>query len=171
MSLQGRIGDLITAIATDVKQLRTWITGSSSGSLASLATTVKTDLVSAVNEVHGIAVGGSGSPATETDLGSARIATLAEVTTGTSHSYRFVTPAGVRQERNALKAELLGGATAAFDTLQELATLIADAEESSVISALTTTVGNKADTSSIYTRTELGDPETDLVAAYTAAKA
>jgi hypothetical protein len=52
MSLQTRIGDLITAVGTDIKQLRTWITGSSSGSLTGLTTTTKTDLVAAINEVN-----------------------------------------------------------------------------------------------------------------------
>jgi hypothetical protein len=52
VSLQTRLQDLATAVATDVKQLRTWITGSSSGTLAALNTTAKTDLVAAINELE-----------------------------------------------------------------------------------------------------------------------
>lgn len=52
MSLQTRLSDLITAIGTDYKQMRTWITGSSSGSLSALTTTTKTDLIAAINEVN-----------------------------------------------------------------------------------------------------------------------
>ena len=52
MSLQTRIADLITAIGTDVKQLRTWITGSASGDLTGLTTTAKTSVVAAINEVN-----------------------------------------------------------------------------------------------------------------------
>jgi len=167
MSLQVRLADLITAIGTDYKQLRTWITGSSSGTLASLATTDKTSLVAAVNEVK--ASSGSPPAASTTVAGVAEIATLAEVATGTDTT-RFVTPEGVRQERVALKAEILGGAGPAFDTLSELAALVTAAEETSVIDALTTTVGLKANSSDVYTKTELGNPETDLAAAYTAAK-
>jgi hypothetical protein len=50
-SLATRISDLITAIGTDVKQLRVWLTGSSSGDLTGLTTTDKTSVVNAVNEV------------------------------------------------------------------------------------------------------------------------
>lgn len=169
MSLQTRLGDLVTAIATDYKQLRTWITGSSSGTLSSLNTTDKASLVAAINEVK---AGSSGAPpvATETVAGIGEIATLAEVAAGVAHDNHFVTPAGVRQERDALKAELLGGADAAWDTLNELKTFVDQAEESSVISALTTTVGQKADSSTVYTKAEIGNPETDLAAAYAAAK-
>jgi hypothetical protein len=46
-----RLGDLITALGTDYKQLRTWITGSSTGDLTGLNTTAKNSLVDAVNEV------------------------------------------------------------------------------------------------------------------------
>lgn len=169
MPLQTRLSDLITAIGTDYKQLRTWITGSNTGTLASLNTTNKTSLVAAVNEVK-ITADAGGSAATETTSGSVELATLAEVATGTD-AVRAVTAAGVRQERVALKAEILGGATAAFDTLNELKALIDAAEETSAIDALTTTVGLKANSSDIYTRTELGNPETDLVALYTTAKA
>jgi hypothetical protein len=50
-SLATRISDLITAIGTDVKQLRVWLTGSSSGDLTGLTTADKTSVVNAVNEV------------------------------------------------------------------------------------------------------------------------
>jgi hypothetical protein len=167
MSLQLRLGDLITAIGTDYKQFRTWITGSTTGDLTGLTTTDKSSLVAAVNEVK--ASSGSPAAASTTASGIAEIATLAEVATGTDTT-RFVTAEGVRQERTALKAELLGGATAAFDTLNELAALVTAAEETSVIDALTTVVGGKADASTVYTQTQIGNPETDLAAAYTAAK-
>lgn len=168
MSLQIRLGDLITAMGTDYKQLRTWISGSSSGTLAALTTTDKSSLVAAINEVK--AASATVPDASETVKGIAEIATLAEVATGTD-TVRFVTPEGVRQERTALKTELLGGASAAWDTLQELKALIDSAEETAAIDALTTVVGGKADASNVYTKAELGNPETDLAAAYTAAKA
>lgn len=52
MTMQTRLSDLITAIGTDYKQLRTWITGSASGDLTTLTTTSKTSLLSAINEVN-----------------------------------------------------------------------------------------------------------------------
>lgn len=138
-SLQTRIGDLITAIGTDMKQLRTWITGSGTGNLTGLATTDKTNLVSAINEVR---AGASAPPSASTIVqGVIEIATLAEVTTGTD-VVRAVTPEGVRQERVALKAEILGaGVPAALDTLDELAAALAD--DANYAATITTALGNK----------------------------
>lgn len=124
MSLQTRISDLIIALGTDYKQLRTWISGSSSGDLTGLTTTDKTSLVAAINEVDT----NTPADASETVKGIAELATLAEVATGTDTT-RIVTAAGVRQERTALKAEILGaGVPAALDTLDELAAALADDE-------------------------------------------
>ena len=90
MSLQIRISDLITAIGTDVKQLRTWITGSSSGDLTGLTTSNKTSLVAAVNEVK---AGSAGAPpaASETVAGVMELATQPETDAGTDDA-RAVTP-------------------------------------------------------------------------------
>lgn len=154
MSLQTRLTDLATAIATDVKQLRTWITGSSSGSLAGLTTTVKTDLIAAINEVNAKPTGG-------------------DVTS---------------QDLVDLKDEILGaGVPAALDTLDELAAALGD--DANFGSTVTTALGNRVrvdtaaqgltGTQQTNARTniaavgsaEIGDPETDLVALYAAAKA
>lgn len=51
MSLASRILDLASAVGADIKQLRTSISGSVSGSLDALSTTDKSSLVSALNEV------------------------------------------------------------------------------------------------------------------------
>lgn len=90
MSLQSRIADLITAVGTDIKQLRTWITGSASGDLTGLTTTVKTDLVAAINEVKASATGAP-PDASETVKGVAELATQTETNTGTDDT-RIVTP-------------------------------------------------------------------------------
>jgi hypothetical protein len=80
---------LITAIGTDIKQQRTWITGSSSGNLTGLTTTDKTSIVNAINEVKA----GSGAPAaaSETVSGIMELATQAETNAGTD-DLRAVTP-------------------------------------------------------------------------------
>lgn len=185
MSLQTRISDLITAIGTDYKQLRTWITGSSSGDLTGLTTTDKTSLVAAINEVDGATA--TVPDASTTVKGVVELATLAEVTTGTD-AVRAVTPEGVRQERIALKAEILGaGVPGALDTLDELAAALGD--DASFSASVTTSLANRLriDTATqgltgtqqtngqtnlgVYSKTELGNPETDLVALYTTAKA
>lgn len=121
MSLQTRISDLITAIGTDIKQHRTWLTGSSSGNLSGLNTTDKTNLVSAVNEVL---AGSSATPdASTTVKGKIEIATLAEVTAGTD-TVRAVTPEGVRQERTAaITAATAPAASETVAGVSELANL------------------------------------------------
>ena len=58
MSLQTRLGDLITAVGTDYKQIVTWITGSSSGDLTGLDTTDKSSIVAAINEAYAAVSGG-----------------------------------------------------------------------------------------------------------------
>lgn len=90
MSLQSRLASLITAIGTDIKQHRIWMTGSSSGDLTGLTTTDKTNLVGAINEVK---AGSSGAPpdSSETVKGIIEIATQTETNTGTD-DVRAVTP-------------------------------------------------------------------------------
>jgi hypothetical protein len=84
MTLQTRIGDLITAIGTDMKQLRTWITGSASGDLTGLTTTAKTSVVAAINEVKADAASGTIPDATTSLKGKVELATDAEALAGSS---------------------------------------------------------------------------------------
>lgn len=187
MSLQTRLTDLITAIGTDYKYLRTLISGSSTGTLSSLTTTTQASLVAAINEVNAKPTAAPTSPATTTTTGTVQLATLAEVATGTNTT-KVVTVEGVRQERIALKNEILGvGVPSALDTLDELANALADdaAFSATVTTALanrvrvdtatqaltTTQQSNARANISAYGVTELGNPETDLVALYVASKA
>jgi len=165
MSLATRLSDLAFAIGTDMKQFRVWMTGSSSGDLNGLTTAVKSDFVAAINEVNAKPTGGSGSvsDATTVAKGIIEVAELAEVAAGVDGS-RAVTPAGVRQERVALKAEILGvGIPAALDTLDELAAALGD--DANFAATVTTALGERVLIS------DLGNPDTDLVAVYSAAKA
>lgn len=185
MSLQTRLSDLITALGTDYKQIRTWISGSSTGDLTGLTTTDKSSLVAAINEVDGASA--SVPDASDTVKGKIEIATLAEVATGTDAA-RAVTPEGVRQERVALKAEILGaGVPAALDTLDELAAALGD--DASFAASTTTALGNRVrvdtaaqgltGTQQSNARTniaavgtaDIGNADADLAALYTAAKA
>lgn len=186
MSLQTRINDLITAVGTDYKQLRTWVAGGPTADLTGLTTTAKTSLVSAINEVNGKAAPAP-SAATTTSSGVVSLATLAEVALGTDTT-KVVTVAGVRQERAAVKAEILGvSVPGALDTLDELANSLGD--DANFAATVTTGLGNRlrVDTATqgltaaqqlngrtnldVYSKAEIGNPETDLVALYTAAKA
>lgn len=91
MSLNTRLQDLITAIGTDYKTIRTWLTGTSTGTLTGLTTSDKTSLISAINEVNAKPSGTSASPASETVAGVATVATQADVNAGTIDN-EFVTP-------------------------------------------------------------------------------
>lgn len=152
MSLQTRLSDLITSVGTDMKQLRTWITGSASGNLTGLNTTAQTSLIAAINELEA-----RPGDVTQADL-------------------------------DALEASILGaGVPAALDTLDELAAALGD--DANFAATITTALANRlrVDTAAqgldatqksnartnidVYSKTELGNPETDLAAAYATAKA
>lgn len=77
MSLITQINNLITAVGTDIKLHRTWLTGSSTGDLTGLTTTDKSSVVAAINEVK---AGSAGAPpdASTTVKGIAEHATDAE---------------------------------------------------------------------------------------------
>lgn len=78
MTMQTRLGDLITQLGTDYKTIKTWLFGSITGSLADLETTDKASIVDAINEAR--TTGGSGTPpdASETVKGITELATDAE---------------------------------------------------------------------------------------------
>lgn len=57
MSLTSRISDLATRIAAEFKTVKTIATGTTNGSLTGLATTVKTSLLAAINELKGLVDG------------------------------------------------------------------------------------------------------------------
>lgn len=145
MSLQTRLADLITVLGTDYKFLRSMITGSSSGTLASLDTTDQTSIVAAINETLGVAESAAGGgwtavDASETVKGILELATLAEVATGTDTT-RAVTAAGVRQERDAIITQLLDAAPGTLDTLNELAAALGD--DANFASTVTTALAGK----------------------------
>lgn len=183
MSLQTRLQDLITALGTDYKNVKTWLFGSTTGGLTDLTTTTKTSVVAAVNEVN------SKIPLTATTSrsGTIQIATSAEVTSGTGTT-KAVTPATLRQEIVAVKSSILGtDVPAALDTLSELADALGD--NADFAATTVTALGNRVrvDTNAqgltteqmqnartnigAYGSPEIGNPDADLVALYTTAKA
>lgn len=143
-----------------IKLIRVMVTGSSSGTLDALNTTTKASIIAAINEVNSKAV--AVPDASESVKGIVTLASLSEMATG-SNVTKVATVAGVRQERQALKEELLGGATPAFDTLKELADAVQAAEESDVITQLTTVVGQKANDADVWKKADIGDVTTDFV--------
>lgn len=110
MSLETRLRDLTLGVATDYKQLRVWLTGSSSGDLTGLTTTAKTSIIAAINEVKASSAGAP-ALATESDAGIVELATQAETTTGTDDS-RTVTPLKLQQKLTAWAQPLSTNLTA-----------------------------------------------------------
>lgn len=131
-TLQVRLSDLATRISTEVKALRTLLNGNASDN-AALITTSKTNLVAAINEVKAQAnsLAASGG-ATINDASGAS-------TTQTYSVTKILT--SISEAKAAVKAEILGGAGAAFDTLKELEDALAGS--AGELTALTTALGNR----------------------------
>jgi len=164
MSLETKLVAFAAANGADIKLLNSRI-----GALANLPTTAKDNVVNAIVELYGLL----GSAGAVIDDGAGDGAT--SVTWSANKIYDMIEAA-----KAAVKSDILGGASAAFDTLKELQDLITGDE--SIVSALITKVGEKvsfAEAQALTTAQKLqactnigiGNPEVDLVAAYNAAKA
>lgn len=164
MSLETRIIALAQAIGTDIKTLTI-----KQGDLTSLSTTAKGNLVAAINELYG-AVGGAGAQINDT-AGSGDTS----VTWSADKIYDTIEAAKL-----AIKNDLVNGASAALDTLSELASALNN--DPSFAVTIATELGNRVRFDSAQTLTAaqklqactnigIGDPERDLVAAYVTAKA
>ena len=141
MSLLTRITALINSIATDIKDVYAKI-----GNLNTLQTTTKSSLVGAINEIKasgGLQINDSIPSASTTFSGTAIDSKIATAKT-------------------EVKNEILGSASAAYDTLQEIQGFIEN--DSSATSALVTAVADRVKYS------DVGDLETDLVEIYNTAK-
>jgi capsid protein len=162
MSLQVRIESLVLRLAAEFKTIYGQV-----GTLASLSTTDKTSLVAAINGLR-----------TQIDMvaGTTVIDDANAAATSTTFSASKITSL-----LDALKADLLGGADAAFDTLKELQDAILN--DQTGIAALLAAVDKRVrfDAAQALTAEEqeqarqnigalaavaVGDPETDFVAIF-----
>jgi len=163
MSLQTRIAALISAVGGDIKTLTNRI-----GTLSGLNTSNKTNLVAAINEVKAVADAASGTtPGATINDTAASTATVYSSTKTLS-------------EINAAITALVNGAPGTFDTLKEIADELANTD--TALDGLLTSVANRVryDAAQALTTAQqkqasenigVGDPEVDLVALYTTAKA
>jgi hypothetical protein len=153
MSLQTKLSALITAIGADVKKI---------GNLSQLSTATKTNLVAALNEVL---------------EGIGEAAGIDDGVTGADSTW---SSSKITSTITAAIAQLVDGAPAALDTLKELADMLSD--QDSAVAGLVAAVAGKvshAEEQSLgataqaraCTNIGIGDPETNLVALYEAAKA
>ena len=141
MSLLTRITALINSIATDIKDVYAKI-----GNLSTLQTTTKSSLVGAINEIKssgGLQINDS-TPSVSTTF------------SGTAIDSKIATA------KTEVKNEILGSASAAYDTLQEIQAQM-EADDTAAAS-LTAAVGQRP------TYTETGNLDTDLVQIYNTAK-
>lgn len=154
---QQRIAELAQAIAQDIKELK-----STQGLLDSLPTTSKTSLVDAINELY-LAI--SNSTGVDDSAENA-------ITTWSSSK--------IRESINTAISELINGSSSALDTLKELADALGS--DANFAATLAEQMGKRVrvDESQMFSTTEqltactnigIGDPDTDLLAVYTSAKA
>ena len=170
MALDTQITQLANAVGADVKTVYAAI-----GNLNNLTTAEKSNLVAALNEIKAIADAGGGGSVAEIDDAAA-----ANSTTKTYSANKISGLIG------AAISDLVAGAPTALDTLNELATELAD--QDSALNNLLTSVGNRVrfDAAQSLTATEkttaltnigavaaldIGDPTRDFVADYNLAKA
>jgi len=164
MSLETRIIALAQAVGADIKALTL-----KQGDLTALSTTAKGNLVSAINELYSL-LGSSGAVIDDAAGDGAT-----SVTWSANKIFDSIEAA-----KAAVQASILGGASAAFDTLKELQDLIVSDE--GLLTALTTAVANRVrfdDAQTLTTAQKLqacqnigvGNPETDFSASYVTAKA
>ncbi|TNF18431.1 MAG: hypothetical protein EP325_04885 [Vibrionaceae bacterium] len=161
MSLQTRIESLVLRIAQEFNTFN-----SKTGALASLTTTDKSSLVAAINELQAAVTNGTGiddaNVALTTTYSSSKIVSLLDT----------------------LKAEILGGADAAYDTLLEIQQLLQDGTTG--LDALLAAVNNRVRFDAPQTltvpeqtqarsnigavaTTDVGNTDTDFVAIFEAA--
>ena len=164
MSLELRIVALAQAIGGDVKTLT-----NKQGDLTSLSTTAKGNLVAAINELYS-AIGNAGAQINDT-AGDGD--TLVTWSANKIHDT-------IEAAKLAVKNDLVNGASAALDTLSELAAALNN--DPTFAAPIATELGNRVrfDQAQTFTTAQklqactnigVGDPERDLAAAYATAKA
>ena len=141
MSLATKITAFVSSVGTDIKNLTAKI-----GNLANLQTNDKSSLVGSINELKSF-------QGTNIDDANASTTTTFSGT---------VIQQKISEAKTEVKNEILGSASPAYDTLQEIQGFIEN--DSSATAALVNAVADRVKYS------DVGDLETDLVAIYNTAK-
>ena len=158
-TLQVRITDLATRVATEIKSVKTLVNGNAAD-LSALTTTQKTSLVAAVNELK-TALDALGTPITISD--------------STSSTTQVWSSSKVASEITAAKNALTSGAAAALDTLSELAAALGN--DANFASTITTALSYRLRFDAVQTLTTeqktqacanlgIGEPDTDFVTTF-----
>jgi capsid protein len=167
MSLQSRIESLVLRLAAEFKTIYGQV-----GTLANLSTTAKINLVSAINELRA-------------QIGALEGSTVIDDANSASLSTTF-SASKITGLLDALKADLLGGADAAFDTLKELQEAIQSDQTGIAALLAAVNVRVRFDAAQALTAQEqtqarnnigamsaaaVGDPDTDFVGIFESALA
>lgn len=153
MSLETKVIALAQAIGTDVKALT-----AKQGDLTTLSTTTKVNLVAAINEIYSLLSTAGAEINDAAGNGSTTVTWSADKIFDTIEAAKI-----------AVKNELLGGASAAFDTLNELATALGN--NPSFATTISTEVANRVrfDTSQTLTAAQKTQARANIGAADAAA--
>lgn len=161
MSLETRLSAFAQAVGVDIGALL-----KSRGNLADLTTTQKTNLVAAINELKAA-------------LGTIDLTAIISDTAGAAVVDKTWSAAKITAALAALKAQILDGAPEAFDTLKEIADYLS--ANDGALAGLLTAINNRVrfDAAQDLTAEQklqacvnigVGDPEVDLVLAYTTSR-
>lgn len=161
MSLETKLVAFAQAVGVDIGELIT-----SRGDLSTLTTTAKTNLVAAINELNA-------------GLSSVDLTAIINDAAGAGVVDKTWSADKIISALTQLKTDIVGGAPAAYDTLQEIAAYLA--ANDSALDSLLTAINNRVRYDAAQTLTTeqqltactnigIGNPEVDLVAAYVAAK-
>lgn len=168
-TLQVRIENLATRIASECKSLRTLLNGNAAD-LSALTTANKTNVVAALNELKTLIDGLSGGGVVIDDA----------ISSSTTKTWSI---SKISSEISSALNSVLSGAPAALDTLDELASALGD--DANFAATITAALGNRVrtDTASqslnstqksnargnidAYGVNELGDPDTNFVTTFT----
>lgn len=167
-TMEVRLRDLATRIATECKSLRTLVNNNVTD-LATLATTAKGNLVAAINEVHGTVSGFAAAIAAKATLNDASAASVSE--TWSISKIKSEITAAVATAKN----DLTNGASAALDTLAELAAALGN--DANFATTMTTALSKRiridaAQTLTAAEKTQacvnlgVGEPDYDYVALF-----
>lgn len=190
MSLETNLKNFATRIATEFKSLRVLI-NNNAGDLSGLSTTQKSNLVASINEldaaIKAMAAGSGaisdGTTSSSTTWSSSKTASAiaaliaadtATSGTGTTFSVTKIL-ALIEAAKTQVKNDLTNGASAALDTLKELADALGG--DANFATTVNTALANRVRYDAAQTLTTaqqlracqnigVGDPEVDLVATF-----
>lgn len=161
MTLEARLSAFAAAVGVDIGTLL-----KTRGDLGALTTTEKATLVGAINEL-------------KAGLNSIDLTGIISDTSGAGVTDKTWSADKIISALNTLKGEIIDGAPAAYNTLKEIATYLT--ANDGQLAALLEAIGNRVRFDAAQTLTAaqqlqacenigVGNPDADLVAAYTTAR-